>query len=267
MLLNGDISRLLIEKSKTAFYIKKFVRMVKNQFSRKFQTDQGGEFDNNKLDELYTEEGIVWESTVPYIHEQNGTAEQANWTIQEKARTALIDAGLPNTLWAEALNTAVYLANRSPSGSMAITPYKALYGTPPDLSNLRIFGCTAYVFDKFHAKKGKIGARAWKGVMIGYGEGHNQYCIYNPKKQAIFECQDVKFHEGKNLIPVGDNGRNPTPVGDNSNDSQTESESDLDMGHMQQKLALLPNILRGEDLGHITMPKRWFDHNSRGSCE
>ena len=133
------------------------------------------------MEEFYAEEGIVWESTVPYAHEQNGTAEQANQTIQEKARTALIDAGLPNTLWAEALNTAVYLANRSPSGSMAITPYKALYGTLPDLSNLRIFGSTAYVFDKFHAKKGKIGARAWKGVMIGYGEGHNQYRIYNPK--------------------------------------------------------------------------------------
>ena len=28
--------------------------------------------------------------------------EQANWTIQGKAITALIDAGLPNTLWAEA---------------------------------------------------------------------------------------------------------------------------------------------------------------------
>ena len=65
---------------------------------------------------------------------------------------------------------------------MAIMLYKALYGTLPALLNLCIFGCTAYVFDKFHAKKGKIRARAWKGVMIGYGEGHNQYCIYNPRK-------------------------------------------------------------------------------------
>ena len=96
------------KKSKTAFYMKKFVRMIKNQFSTsigifcntvgKFWKDQGGEFDNDELDEFYTEEGIMWESRVPYVHEQNSTAKQANWTIQEKARTALIDAGLLNTL-------------------------------------------------------------------------------------------------------------------------------------------------------------------------
>ncbi|KAA6411689.1 MAG: hypothetical protein FRX48_04970 [Lasallia pustulata] len=103
--------------------------------------------------------------------------------------------------------------------------------------------------------------------MIGYGEGHNQYPIYNPKKQAVFERRDVKSHEGRNLIPVGDNGGNSTPVGDNGNDNQTESESDLDMGHMQQELVMLPNTLRGEDLGHITTPKRRFDHNSPASCE
>ncbi|KAA6407420.1 MAG: hypothetical protein FRX48_08663 [Lasallia pustulata] len=101
--------------------------------------------------------------------------------------------------------------------------------------------------------------------MIGYGEGHNQYHIYNPKKQAVLERRDVKFHEGRNLIPVGDNGGNPTLVEDNND--QTESESDLDMGYMQREMALLSNTLRGEDLGHITTPKRRFDHNSPASCE
>ena len=86
-------------------------------------------------------------------------------------------------------------------------------------------------------------------------------------KQAVFERRDIAFHEGRNLIPVGDNNRNPTPVGDNGNNSQTESELDLDMGHMQRELALLPNTLRGEDLGHITTPKCQFDRNSPASCE
>ena len=119
------------------------------------------------------------------------------------------------------------------------------------------------MFDEFYAKNGKIGARAWKGVMIRYGEGHNQFRIYNPDKGTVYERRDVEVHEGRNPTPVGDNGGNPTPVGDN--DGQTESESDLDMP--QSDLALFPNTLRGEELGHITTPKRRFDHNSPTSYE
>ena len=118
---------------------RKFNSMVKNQFStriQRYQTDQGGEFKSTEMDEFLAKEGIIWEPTVPYAHKQNGTAERGNQTIQEKARTSLIDAGLPRTLWAEALNTAVYLANRSPTSQLKTTPYEALHGKAPDLSNL-----------------------------------------------------------------------------------------------------------------------------------
>lgn len=61
---------------------------------------------------------------------------------------------LSNTFWGEAINTAVYLKNRSPTRSLDnITPFEALYGFKPVVQNLKVFGCTA--FEQFQRKIGR----------------------------------------------------------------------------------------------------------------
>ncbi|GBP57867.1 Retrovirus-related Pol polyprotein from transposon TNT 1-94 [Eumeta japonica] len=58
----------------------------------------------------------------------------------EKAR-CLFDAGLPKRFWAEAVNTAVYLRNRSIAlGLINKTPVEIWTGAKTDVSSLRIFG-------------------------------------------------------------------------------------------------------------------------------
>jgi len=42
------------------------------------------------------------------------------------------------------MNTAAYLRNRLPTSAHSITPYQRWYGRKPQLSALRVFGCTAY---------------------------------------------------------------------------------------------------------------------------
>ena len=57
----------------------------------------------------------------------------------------LADSKLPHRFWAEALSTYVYLKNQSPTKALdRITPYEAWSGIKPDVSILRIFGCSAY---------------------------------------------------------------------------------------------------------------------------
>jgi hypothetical protein len=52
---------------------------------------------------------------------------------------------LLNTFWVEAINTVVYLKNRSPTRCLDnITPFKALYGSKPSVHNLKVFGCKAF---------------------------------------------------------------------------------------------------------------------------
>jgi len=52
--------------------------------------------------------GIHHETTSPYTPEQNGDAERQNRSIFDRVRTVLIDAGLPLSLFAEAVNYIVF---------------------------------------------------------------------------------------------------------------------------------------------------------------
>ena len=59
--------------------------------------------------------GIKGEFTAPYNPPQNGVSERMNRTIQEKIRSMLSNAQLPDGFWAEALATTIHLINRSPN--------------------------------------------------------------------------------------------------------------------------------------------------------
>ena len=74
----------------------------------------------------------------------------------------LLEARLPESFWAEAVNTAVYLYNRSPTRSLNnMTPYEAWNGVKPDLSQIKVFGCDAYLFVP-DEKQGKLQAKSQK---------------------------------------------------------------------------------------------------------
>ena len=90
-------------------------------------------------------DGIKHELTVSQTPEQNGVAERMNRTLVESVRSMLVGANLPQRFWAEALATAVYLRNRSPTKSLdGLTPHEAWIGVKPSVSHLNVFGCTAF---------------------------------------------------------------------------------------------------------------------------
>nr|GEX87771.1 ribonuclease H-like domain-containing protein [Tanacetum cinerariifolium] len=74
-------------------------------FSMLERSDNGIEFKNNDLNQLYLMMGIKREFSVPRTSLQNGIAERKNRTLIEAARTMLADSLLPIPFWAEAINT------------------------------------------------------------------------------------------------------------------------------------------------------------------
>ena len=65
--------------------------------------------------------------TVPYNPQQNGVAERKNRSICEAAKAMMFDQDLPNSLWAKATCTAVYIQNRCPHAILEDkTPEKPL---------------------------------------------------------------------------------------------------------------------------------------------
>ena len=69
-----------------------------------------------------------------------------NRTLVETARSMLVNFNLPYSFWVEALLTATYLRNRSPTKALSVmTPYEAWTRRKPQVGGLRVFGCQAFV--------------------------------------------------------------------------------------------------------------------------
>jgi len=79
------------------------------------RSDNGGEYEKDEFKKYCAQQGIKLTRTVPGKARQNGIAETMNRTLNERARSMRIHAGLLKTIWADAVNTAAYLINRGPS--------------------------------------------------------------------------------------------------------------------------------------------------------
>ena len=61
---------------------------------------------------------------------------------------------MPAVFWGEAVVSAVYILNRSPTKALdGRTPYEAWHGRKPAVSHLRVFGCLAFTKDLSHISK------------------------------------------------------------------------------------------------------------------
>ena len=81
-------------------------------------TDNGLEYCSKEFKDFCKSKGIARHRTVTYTPQQNGLAERINRTLIERVRCMLLNASLFKGFWAEAVTTAAYLINRSPSSAL-----------------------------------------------------------------------------------------------------------------------------------------------------
>ncbi|SRR5258708_5121285 len=111
-----------------------------------FRTDGGGEYTGKQFESHLKARGIHYEITTPNIPQHNGVAERLNRMLLEKVHAMLSDAGLPNIYWFDALEYAVTLRNISPTRALTdVIPEEVWSGNKPNISHLRIFGCSAHM--------------------------------------------------------------------------------------------------------------------------
>ncbi|XP_025161590.1 uncharacterized protein LOC112590100 [Harpegnathos saltator] len=129
---------------------------------------------------------------------QNGRMERDNRTIVESARSMLIASKLLKALWAQAINTAVYVLNRTTSTqSSEATPYERWTGKKPSLAHIRIFGSDVYVYIP-EQQRDKLDSKAKKLILVGYQGESTNYRLYDPQKKRVFVARDVIFNERRN---------------------------------------------------------------------
>ena len=73
------------------------------------------------------------------------------------------------------------------------TPFELFYGRKPDLSNSKVFGCSAFRFLEVGVKK--LDSKAVKEIFVGYGRTHDSYYLYNPVTGKINHSRNVSFNE------------------------------------------------------------------------
>ena len=84
---------------------------------------------------------------------------------------------MPLELWGEAVNTSVYILNRSPSKSLQrAIPYEKWTGRKPCVENLRVFGSIVHV-KAIGEKLKNLDDRSKPMVFISYAKGSKAYVL------------------------------------------------------------------------------------------
>lgn len=176
----------------------RFKNEVENETDRRIKilrTDNGKEYCNNMFLKCLADSGIKHQTSTPYTPEQNGLAERMNRTLVERAKAMLFDANLKKEYWAEAVATAAYIVNRSPSRVLAeVTPFEKWSGKKPNISHLKIFGSKAMV----HIPKQnrlKWDRKSRELIFVGYCETTKGYRLHDPKTRKTVISRDVIFIE------------------------------------------------------------------------
>jgi hypothetical protein len=162
------------------------------------------------VEDFLTDEGVIIEHSVVRTPETNSHAERSGGVILDRARALLIDANLPHDLWPEAIQSAVWIINRSPTriNNKWIIPWQevmrhtATDGLLPDvdLSNLRVYGSLAYTRIQDVPRGQKLAPRAKIGYLVGY-KASNIWRIWFPQENKVEIVRDAVFDESRQYNP------------------------------------------------------------------
>jgi hypothetical protein len=90
--------------------------------------------------------GIKRQFFVPRTPQQNGVVERKNKTIQEMARTMLMDSKLTDIFWTQAVHTTIHIQNIVMlRNKIDKTPYELWKGRPTNVKHFRVFGRKCYI--------------------------------------------------------------------------------------------------------------------------
>ncbi|WVZ75671.1 LOW QUALITY PROTEIN: hypothetical protein U9M48_023706 [Paspalum notatum var. saurae] len=184
------------------------LRNESHKAMRAIRSDNSGEFRNSRFKNFCRDLGLEHQFSSPYTQTQNGVVERKNRTLVEMVRTILDEHRTPRRFWAEAVNTACYIANRIfLRAFLGKTSYELRFGRQPSVKHLQAFGCRCFKarhLDKFES-------RCLDGIFLGYASSSRVFRVWILKaKQVVETCDDEEgtpiFEDEEGADDVGDAG-------------------------------------------------------------
>ncbi|CAI7844808.1 unnamed protein product [Closterium sp. NIES-54] len=164
------------------------VERQQDRLVKAIRTDRGGEFLSKEFSLWLKKNGIRHSLTI---------AEQANRTITETARGLLIEAGLPDYFWPDAVRSACVAKNRALThvGADKWVAYVEWIGRKPKVDMLRVFGCMCMALVPNHLQHNKLGAKAIWAVHLGMAQNSKGWLLWDPFTKKFLVSRDCKFME------------------------------------------------------------------------
>ncbi|KAJ9507929.1 hypothetical protein QJQ45_021276 [Haematococcus lacustris] len=190
-----SVIQLLPSKDLVPAAIQRVITELETQSGHRckaLRSDNGSEYSNKTLRDWCSSKGIQQQFSAPYCPEQNGKAERLNRTIMQATRSMLLSAQLPPGFWVDAALKANYVRNLLPITGQPVTPWEAFYRRKPNLSALRVFGATAWVYVT-QPNRNKLQPKAVKGIFLGYAVGSKAYKLWVNGRLVI--SKDVQIDE------------------------------------------------------------------------
>jgi len=189
-------------KSETYEKFRNFHRKIEKETGNKLhvqRTDRGGKYLSETFTNYCKENGINQELNQARTPQQNGISKRRNRTIIERTKSISTDCGLPTYLWMDVVSHATYLINRSPTRANAgETPEKMYLGMTPDVSNLKIFGCLAYVHVP-KEQRNKLDSKTLACLFLGFDSESKAFRLYDQNRKKVLISCDVVFDEMSQL--------------------------------------------------------------------
>ncbi|WVZ64113.1 hypothetical protein U9M48_013680 [Paspalum notatum var. saurae] len=171
------------------------LRNESHKAMRAIRSDNGGEFRNSRFENFYRDLGLEHQFSFPYTPPQNGVVERKNRTLVEMARMMLDEHRTPRRFWAEAVNTACYIANRIfLRAFLGKTSYELRFGRQPSVKHLRAFGFRCFVLKKARHLD-KFESRCLDGIFLGYASSSRAFRVWILEAKQVVETCEVSFDE------------------------------------------------------------------------
>ena len=126
-----------------------FAKMIQTQYSKAikvFRSDNAREYRQTDFSTILKHYGTIFHTSCAGTSQQNGRAKCKLCHILDTVRALTNAASTLASFWGEAALTTVYTINRCPSPIIQnTTPYEWLFGTAPNYSLLKVFGCVCFV--------------------------------------------------------------------------------------------------------------------------
>ena len=139
--------------------------------------------------------GIKNQFSIARTPQQNGVVEIKNMTVQEMARTIIMDSKSTDIFWTQAVHTKIHIQNRVIlRNNTDRTPYELWKAKPANVKHFRFFGSKCYI-KREDGRMGKFDSRVDKGILVCYSSTRKAYKCYNIKLNKVMESINVTMDE------------------------------------------------------------------------